>query len=214
LKGCGFGLRGITCLRLHLVEEKAWACPANSRKSQCERGILGYRRGPRGFEVLLVHPGGPFWRNMDEGAWSNTERRDRRFGRREGPSRICRRARPRNHDRLARRSGRGPAARGKRVIAFYGEVDFDATTLSSNTSRSSGRSGAVGASPFRRWTALNGPIWKLRGRGFCPARLSSLIGSPQRHGALLTIVSIAVRSTGDAEGFKTIAIILAHAGPR
>lgn len=141
----------------------------------------------------------------------DTERRDRRFGRREGPSRICRRARPRNHDRLARRSGRGPAARGKRVIAFYGEVDFDATTLSSNTSRSSGRSGAAGASPFRRWTALNGPIWKLRGRGFCPARLNSLIGSPQRHGALLTIVSVAVRSTGDAEGFKTIAIILAHA---
>lgn len=31
---------------------------------------MGYRRGPRGFEVLLVHPGGPFWRNMDEGAWS------------------------------------------------------------------------------------------------------------------------------------------------
>ena len=29
-----------------------------------------YRRtGPR-LEVLLVHPGGPFWRNKDEGAWS------------------------------------------------------------------------------------------------------------------------------------------------
>ena len=33
-------------------------------------GILMYRRtGPR-LEVLLVHPGGPFWRNKDEGAWS------------------------------------------------------------------------------------------------------------------------------------------------
>jgi predicted NUDIX family NTP pyrophosphohydrolase len=33
-------------------------------------GILMYRwTGPR-LEVLLVHPGGPFWRNKDEGAWS------------------------------------------------------------------------------------------------------------------------------------------------
>jgi predicted NUDIX family NTP pyrophosphohydrolase len=33
-------------------------------------GILMYRWiGPR-LEVLLVHPGGPFWRNKDEGAWS------------------------------------------------------------------------------------------------------------------------------------------------
>jgi predicted NUDIX family NTP pyrophosphohydrolase len=29
-----------------------------------------YRRGPRGLEVLLVHPGGPFWKNKDLGAWS------------------------------------------------------------------------------------------------------------------------------------------------
>jgi predicted NUDIX family NTP pyrophosphohydrolase len=29
-----------------------------------------YRRGGNGWEVLLVHPGGPFWRNKDEGAWS------------------------------------------------------------------------------------------------------------------------------------------------
>jgi predicted NUDIX family NTP pyrophosphohydrolase len=33
-------------------------------------GILLYRRrGASGLEVLLVHPGGPFWRNKDEGAW-------------------------------------------------------------------------------------------------------------------------------------------------
>lgn len=29
-----------------------------------------YRRGPRGLEVLLVHPGGPFWKNRDDGAWT------------------------------------------------------------------------------------------------------------------------------------------------
>ena len=29
-----------------------------------------YRRGDAGIDVLLVHPGGPFWRNRDLGAWS------------------------------------------------------------------------------------------------------------------------------------------------
>ncbi len=32
-------------------------------------GILLYRRTPE-LEVLLVHPGGPFWAKKDEGAWS------------------------------------------------------------------------------------------------------------------------------------------------
>ena len=33
-------------------------------------GLLIYRRGEGELEVLLVHPGGPFWANKDEGAWS------------------------------------------------------------------------------------------------------------------------------------------------
>jgi predicted NUDIX family NTP pyrophosphohydrolase len=33
-------------------------------------GILLYRTGRAGLEVLLVHPGGPFWKNKDDGAWS------------------------------------------------------------------------------------------------------------------------------------------------
>jgi predicted NUDIX family NTP pyrophosphohydrolase len=33
-------------------------------------GILMYRRGAAGIELLLVHPGGPFWANKDLGAWS------------------------------------------------------------------------------------------------------------------------------------------------
>jgi predicted NUDIX family NTP pyrophosphohydrolase len=32
-------------------------------------GIILYRRRKVGVEVLLVHPGGPFWRHRDEGAW-------------------------------------------------------------------------------------------------------------------------------------------------
>lgn len=33
-------------------------------------GILLYRRVGVELEVLLVHPGGPFWANKDSGAWS------------------------------------------------------------------------------------------------------------------------------------------------
>jgi predicted NUDIX family NTP pyrophosphohydrolase len=33
-------------------------------------GLLPFRRTARGLEVLLVHPGGPFWARRDEGAWS------------------------------------------------------------------------------------------------------------------------------------------------
>ena len=33
-------------------------------------GLLLYRRTAGGIEVLLVHPGGPFWARKDDGAWS------------------------------------------------------------------------------------------------------------------------------------------------
>lgn len=33
-------------------------------------GILLFRRGGEGVEFLLVHPGGPFWRRKDLGAWT------------------------------------------------------------------------------------------------------------------------------------------------
>ena len=33
-------------------------------------GLLLFRRRGPGIEVLLVHPGGPFWAKKDDGAWS------------------------------------------------------------------------------------------------------------------------------------------------
>jgi len=33
-------------------------------------GILLYRYHNKVLQVFLVHPGGPFWKNKDEGAWS------------------------------------------------------------------------------------------------------------------------------------------------
>jgi len=40
-----------------------------SRRTEISAGILAFRR-KRGLEVLLAHPGGPYWRSKDEGAWS------------------------------------------------------------------------------------------------------------------------------------------------
>jgi predicted NUDIX family NTP pyrophosphohydrolase len=33
-------------------------------------GLLMYRQAADGLQVLLAHPGGPFWHNKDEGAWT------------------------------------------------------------------------------------------------------------------------------------------------
>jgi predicted NUDIX family NTP pyrophosphohydrolase len=40
-----------------------------SRRTEVSAGILAFRRKGR-LELLLAHPGGPYWRNKDEGAWS------------------------------------------------------------------------------------------------------------------------------------------------
>lgn len=40
-----------------------------SHRHEISAGILAYRRR-RGLEVLLAHPGGPYWRHKDAGAWS------------------------------------------------------------------------------------------------------------------------------------------------
>ena len=41
-----------------------------SRRSEISAGILVFRRKKSGLELLLAHPGGPYWRNKDAGAWS------------------------------------------------------------------------------------------------------------------------------------------------
>ncbi|WP_242917748.1 NUDIX domain-containing protein [Caulobacter sp. CCUG 60055] len=37
---------------------------------QTSAGLLVFRNAPTGAEFLLVHPGGPFWKNRDDGVWS------------------------------------------------------------------------------------------------------------------------------------------------
>lgn len=40
-----------------------------SRRSEISAGLLAFRRG-REVEVLLAHPGGPYWARKDAGAWT------------------------------------------------------------------------------------------------------------------------------------------------
>jgi predicted NUDIX family NTP pyrophosphohydrolase len=42
----------------------------SARLRATSAGLLLYRAGEHGLEVLLVHPGGPFWARKDLGAWS------------------------------------------------------------------------------------------------------------------------------------------------
>jgi predicted NUDIX family NTP pyrophosphohydrolase len=43
---------------------------ATDPMAKLSAGLLLYRRRGAALEVLLVHPGGPFWAGKDEGAWS------------------------------------------------------------------------------------------------------------------------------------------------
>ncbi len=40
-----------------------------SHRSEVSAGILAFRHR-KGLELLLAHPGGPYWRSKDAGAWS------------------------------------------------------------------------------------------------------------------------------------------------
>ena len=93
-----------------------------------------YRSRPAGFEVLLVHPGGPFWKGKDMGAWSVPKGE-------VGPDEDLLAAARRE---FAEETGSpvngafqalAPIRQksGKRVHVWAVEGDFDPTTLNSNT---------------------------------------------------------------------------------
>jgi predicted NUDIX family NTP pyrophosphohydrolase len=45
--------------------------PQKQKRSNTSAGLLMFRRSKAdSVEFLIVHPGGPFWRNKDDGAWS------------------------------------------------------------------------------------------------------------------------------------------------
>jgi len=44
--------------------------PQKQTRSNISAGLLMFRRRIDIVEFLLVHPGGPFWKNKDDGAWT------------------------------------------------------------------------------------------------------------------------------------------------
>ena len=98
-------------------------------------GILLYRRGPGGVEVLLVHPGGPLWARRDAGAWSIPKGE---YGDAEDPVAVALREfeeetgqRPPTAGLVA--LGEVRQKGGKVVSAWAAPGDLDPETITSNT---------------------------------------------------------------------------------
>jgi predicted NUDIX family NTP pyrophosphohydrolase len=97
-------------------------------------GLLMYRRRAGGLEVLLVHPGGPFWARKDQGAWSIPKGEHEPA---EEPLAAARREFAEEigilpeGDFIALRPVRQRS--GKIVRAFAIEGDLDPKTITSNT---------------------------------------------------------------------------------
>ena len=98
-------------------------------------GILLHRRGEAGREVLLVHPGGPFWARKDLGAWSipkgelDGDEDPRACALREFAEETGTRLPEGALDEL----GSVKQKSGKEVVAFAVEGDLDPATVASNT---------------------------------------------------------------------------------
>lgn len=97
-------------------------------------GILLYRRRQTGIEVLIVHPGGPFWAKKDEGAWSIPKGE---YAEGEDPLTVAKRE---FHEETGFEAS-GPLLElapakqpgGKIIKAWAVEGDIDAASIRSNT---------------------------------------------------------------------------------
>jgi predicted NUDIX family NTP pyrophosphohydrolase len=96
-------------------------------------GILMYRRGASGLEVLLAHPGGPLWARKDAGSWTMPKGQ---FTDGELPLDAARRE-------FEEEMGKAPTGNfqplgtvkqpsGKVIHAWAAESDFDASKVKSN----------------------------------------------------------------------------------
>jgi predicted NUDIX family NTP pyrophosphohydrolase len=100
-------------------------------------GILLFRRAGGEVEFLLVHPGGPFWRRKDAGAWTipkgqiEDEEEARACAIREMGEELG--SAPELDPEQLIEIGSVRQRAGKVVEAWAAEADFDPATLASNT---------------------------------------------------------------------------------
>lgn len=103
-----------------------------SRRSETSAGLLAFRHR-EGLQVLLAHPGGPFWTKKDEGAWtipkgvSDADADTLSAARREFTEETGFVASGEMFPLKAVRQ-----RSGKTVMAWAFEADFDLTRFSSN----------------------------------------------------------------------------------
>jgi predicted NUDIX family NTP pyrophosphohydrolase len=96
-------------------------------------GILMFRRRGQEVEVLLMHPGGPFWAKKDLGAWSIPKGEYS-----EGEDALAAAKREFEEETGARPQGDFVALgevvqAGRKIVTAWGlEGDFDPATLTSN----------------------------------------------------------------------------------
>ena len=102
------------------------------RSKEISAGILAFRR-KNGLEVLLAHPGGPFWAKKDDGVWTIPK------GVVEADDDLAATARREFHEEtnLPAPGALSPLSpvnqkSGKTVHAFAAEADFDLSQFSSN----------------------------------------------------------------------------------
>ena len=52
------------------IVRRAWLAASERKMSKRSAGLIMYRKPEGHVEVFLVHPGGPFFKNKDDGSWS------------------------------------------------------------------------------------------------------------------------------------------------
>ena len=110
-------------------------------KKNLSAGLLMYRRREGHLEVLLAHPGGPFWANKDEGAWTIPkglvdEGEDHlATAKREFQEELGAPPNAAEYLELGEIRQKG----GKTVVAFAFEGDLDTSAITSNTFKANGR---------------------------------------------------------------------------
>jgi len=150
-------------------------------------GIVLYRRRETGLEVLILHPGGPFWAKKDDGAWSIPKGEYL-----EGEDAFSVAKREFFEETGSELNGRGveltPAKQpsGKIIRAWAVEGDIDAASIHSNSFPWNGRPSRAVRKSFRKSIVPSGASsgWREQNcsQGNGPCSMSSSSGSPRPNG--------------------------------
>jgi predicted NUDIX family NTP pyrophosphohydrolase len=153
-------------------------------------GILLFRRGPAGVEVMLVHPGGPFWAKKDLGAWSIPK------GLADEGEELLAAAKREFFEETGITVegefldlGAHKQPGGKTIVAWACEADFDTAALTSNTFSlewppRSGKTAEFPEVDQAAWYSINEAVEKIN-KGQTP---------------IIAALEMAVRSNGSDRG--------------